>query len=300
MEIQDTVFHKIIGQDHAVEILRQSIYAGRIPSAYLFFGTKGVGKATTAKVVVKAINCPYQGCGSCNVCVRIDEKKYPDVREISADGSFIKIGQIRQIIKEVSLSVFEARYRVYILKEVEKMNSEAANAFLKILEEPSDRTLFILTTNALDSLFSTIVSRCQVVRFNLLSLQNEEKVLCEKGLSQEEASLLTNISAGRPGKAMEYKEKNIGKYLSILQGFFEEIFRKRDKVKIFNLAEEIKKNSDDIEIILDIIIWMIPSFFATNARAKARDEVLKVKNQIARNINLQLGLEIMLFRLVDI
>lgn len=292
------LWDKIIGQDYAVEILRQSIYTKRIPSAYLFFGPKGVGKGTTAKVVAKAINCPYQGCDSCSVCVRINEKNYPDVREITADGTFIKIGQIREINKEVSLSIFEAQYRVYILKEVEKMNDEAANAFLKILEEPSEDTIFILTTNAIDSLFSTIVSRCQIVRFNLLSLQNEEKVLREKGISQEEISFLTNISAGRPGKAIEYKEKGIGRYLSIIQGYLEEIFERKNKIKIFDLADEVKKKySTDVEIILDIIIWMIPNFFPSNISTNARNEVLKVKNQVVRNINLQLGLEVMFFRL---
>jgi DNA polymerase-3 subunit delta' len=301
---------KIIGQDHAVEILRQSIRIERISSAYLFFGPKGVGKSTTAKVMAKSVNCPYQGCDSCPVCIRINEKNYPDVKEISADGSFIKIGQIREINKEVSLSVFEAKYRVYILKEVEKMKAEAANAFLKMLEEPSKNTIFILTTNAIDSLFSTIVSRCQLIRFNLLSLQNEEKVLKEKGMGPEEAYFLTNVSAGRPGKAMEYKEKEAGKYLSMIQGYMEEILIRKNKIKIFDFAEEVKKNSDNIEIILDIIIWMLPNFFSSKNYerkvdnleaylAKARNEVLKVKSQLAKNINLQLGIEIMFFRLLD-
>ncbi len=294
------LWDKIIGQEHAVEILRQSIHTKRISSAYLFFGPKGVGKRTAAEIVAKAVNCPHQGCDSCHVCVRINEKNYPDVKEISADGSFIKIGQIREIIKEVSLSVFEAQYRVYILKEVEKMRAEAANAFLKILEEPSQNTIFILTTNAIDSLYSTIVSRCQLIRFNLLSPQNEEKILREKGMSQEESSFLTSISAGRPGKAIEYKEKKAGKYLSMIQEYMEEILKSKNKIKIFGFAEEAKKNSADIEIILDIIIWMIPKFFSSNTGNRARDEVLKVKSQIARNINLQLGLEVMFFRLVDI
>ncbi|MFH1962725.1 MAG: DNA polymerase III subunit delta' [bacterium] len=293
------LWDKIIGQDYAVEILKQSIHTKRIPSAYLFFGPEGVGKATTAKVMAKALNCPQQGCDNCRVCIRINDKNHPDIREVVADGKFIKIGQIREINKETSLSIFEAQYRVYILKEVEKMNAEAVNAFLKILEEPPKNTIFILTTNAIDSLFSTIVSRCQLVRFNLLSLQNEEKVLREKGVSQEEASFLTNISAGRPGKAMEYKEKEVGKYLSMVQGYLKEIFEKKNKIKIFEFAEEAKKCSDDIEIILDIIIWMIPSFFSSFS-SRARDEVLKVKYQIARNINLQLGLEVMFFRLYGI
>ncbi|OIP37510.1 DNA polymerase III subunit delta' [Candidatus Desantisbacteria bacterium CG2_30_40_21] len=294
------LWNTIIGQTHAVEILKQSIQAGRIPSAYLFFGPDGVGKGTTANVVAKTLNCPYQGCDICRVCVRINENNYPDIRTIVADGKFIKIGQIREINKDVSLSIFEAQYRVYILKNVEKMNIEAANAFLKILEEPPGKTLFILTTNAIDSLLSTIVSRCQLIRFNLLLPQDGEKILLKKGINQREASLLTGISAGRPGKAIEYKEKGVEKQIAMVQEYLNEIFGGKNELKVFEFAEEAKAYSDDIEVILDIIILMIPNFFSSKAKIQAITEVIKTKDKLARNINLSLGLEVMFFNLLSI
>ena len=169
-------FSSIKGQDAALGFLRQALDRGRIPSAYLFLGAHHIGKRTTALALAKAMNCrqPPEGavagesCDQCPSCRKIDEQMHPDVETVSPDGQFIKIDQVRAIADKLSLIPFEARKRVVIVAQAERMNLQSANAFLKTLEEPPADTLLVLCVEDASRLPETIVSRCVPVRFGLL------------------------------------------------------------------------------------------------------------------------------------
>jgi DNA polymerase-3 subunit delta' len=247
----------VIGQEKAVNILLRTIQRGRIPSAYLFAGESGIGKKFTALNLAKAINClqrvtsnelqvtsknqsqsyelqtqdsklnsslvtrhsslSFDCCDECSSCKKIDSGVHPDLLVISPEGGQIRIEEIRSINDTLSLKPFEGRWKVVVVDEASTMNTYAANAFLKTLEEPPKDSLIILVSSNPERLSDTIRSRCSRVNFTPLSYD-----ACKKVISQQSAvnsqktdgpaslqadklnrlSTLARLSMGRPGLAV--------------------------------------------------------------------------------------------------
>ena len=165
-------FDDVFGQDHVTAALRNQVAAGRTSHAYLFTGTRGTGKTSSAKILAKAVNCenPSNGnpCGLCAACKAIDSGSCMDVLEIDA-ASNNGVDNIREIVDEVSYSPAEGKYKVYIIDEVHMLSISAFNALLKIIEEPPEHLLFILATTELHKVPATILSRCQRFSFRRIT-----------------------------------------------------------------------------------------------------------------------------------
>jgi len=194
-------FDSILGQERALTRLREMIVRERIPSALLFLGPHGVGKRTTALALAQALNCgvrPGEGCGACPGCRKIAVLVHSDVDVISPDGQSIKIDQIRAVTDRLSLIPFEARKRVIVIHQAERLNVAAANAFLKTLEEPPQDSLIVLTASDASLLPETIVSRCMPLHFSPLPPGIVRELLSrDTGLSSEEAEFALRHSQGR-------------------------------------------------------------------------------------------------------
>src|SRR5665648_321203 len=202
----DALFDDIVGQRRARAILERALETG--PShAYLFTGPPGVGKTEAALAFAAALCCNEGGCGVCPVCRRVREGIHPDVDLVSPEGTFITVDQIRGINHDTSLRPFESRSRVTIITEAEAMNTPAANAFLKTLEEPPPHAYFVLVTSAVERLLPTIVSRCQRVAFQQAAAQELEAYLrrcCQ--VTDLEAKSFARASEGSPAYARRLAE----------------------------------------------------------------------------------------------
>ena len=155
-------FSELIGQDHIVKILKNQIASGTVGHAYLFCGTRGTGKTTTARLLAKALNCTVEGerpCGQCESCKAIAAGSFIDVVEMDA-ASNNSVDDIRTLREEVNFPPVVGRTKVYIIDEVHMLSTQAFNAFLKTLEEPPASTVFILCTTDPNKLPATILSRC--------------------------------------------------------------------------------------------------------------------------------------------
>ena len=163
------VFTDVSGQEHITSTLQNEVSSGRLNHAYLFTGSRGTGKTTSAKILAKAVIClnPQNGnpCGECEICKGIDDGSILDIVEMDA-ASNRKIDDIRQIIDEVQFKPAKCKYRVYIVDEVHMLTTEAFNALLKTLEEPPEHVIFILATTEVHKLPQTIRSRCQRFDFH--------------------------------------------------------------------------------------------------------------------------------------
>ncbi len=205
------LFSEIAGQEKAKDFLLGVLEREKLPHAYLFTGIPGVGKKRTALALATAVNCTApshgDGCGDCPSCRRIAGGKSPDFLTIAPDGRNIKIKQIRELNRSLAFAPVSSRYRVAVLERSETMTAEAANAFLKTLEEPSPGNIFILTATEPMDLLPTIVSRCQRVSFQPLPVIAIRNLLRERReISKERASILARLSSGSLGRALEMAE----------------------------------------------------------------------------------------------
>jgi DNA polymerase-3 subunit delta' len=200
-------FQDIRGQEKPIQILKEYIKQARLAGSYLFIGPQNTGKALVAQTLAKAVNCQTQGtdsCDACNSCLKIKKNQHPDVHFIGEPGSdSLKIEEIRGLQKEINLKPYEARKKVFILSDAEKLTAEASNALLKVLEEPPANSLIILVSSKPAILFKTIVSRCQIVRFQALKRQGLEEILKrDNHLDGDTAHYLAYFCEGRIGRAL--------------------------------------------------------------------------------------------------
>lgn len=194
---------EIIGQPIATTTLARAIETNRISHAYLFHGEAGVGKETTARSFVNHLLCETrQACGSCSSCQSLKRNNNPYFHVLETDTS-IKIQEIRSLKRDTQFK--QEQYNVWLIKDADKMTLQAANSFLKLLEEPPEYVVWILLTTNLASILPTIVSRCQVISFPRLSDDIVRKLLQEKvnNADQSKIDLVARMARGSIGKALD-------------------------------------------------------------------------------------------------
>ena len=197
-------FDEVVGQQHIIKTLKNQIETGRISHAYLFCGTRGTGKTSTAKIFARAVNCESDGekpCNECEVCKSILSEQNVNVVELDA-ASHNGIDDIREITEEVKYPPSTGRYRVYIIDEVHQLSKPAFNALLKTLEEPPAHALFILATTDPQQLLPTVISRCQRFDFHRIGVKEMTNVLAEYmqsenvDIEQEALAYISEVSDG--------------------------------------------------------------------------------------------------------
>src|ERR671928_1748000 len=161
-------FASLVGQEHVVRALRHALETKRLHHAYLFTGTRGVGKTTLARILAKCLNCEAgvtpEPCGRCSACVEIDGGRFVDLLEVDA-ATNTKVEEMRQLLETAQYAPTKARYKVYVIDEVHMLSTSAFNAMLKTLEEPPEHMKFILATTDPQKIPVTVLSRC--LQFNL-------------------------------------------------------------------------------------------------------------------------------------
>ena len=192
-------FSDTVGQEHVLQALMNALESGRLHHAYLFTGTRGVGKTTIARILAKALNCETNGvsaepCGECSACVEIDEGRFVDLIEIDA-ASKTKVDDTRDLLDNVQYAPARGRYKIYLMDEVHMLSKSSFNALLKTLEEPPPHVKFLLATTDPQKLPVTVLSRC--LQFNLkrmtprLILDRLTHICEAEGIEAEPAALAT-------------------------------------------------------------------------------------------------------------
>lgn len=218
-------FRDIKGQDRPIEIIKEHTKQSRLGHAYLFTGPEGVGKKLTALTLAKALNCQNENndsCDNCASCLKIEKKQHPDIHFLDdnscesavpvqpADSRSIKIEDIRNLQKNAFLRPYEARLKVFIIDNAHNLTPEAANALLKVLEEPPKDSLIILISSKTALLFKTIISRCQIVKFYPLPrIELSDILLKNYNFDNNLARFLAFFCEGRLGLALKFKGTGI-------------------------------------------------------------------------------------------
>ena len=344
-----TRFESIIDQQIPVRILTSFLKTGSIPHALLFAGIEGIGKKTAALAFAMACNCPavdppakpsaaavtasdtgsVSPCGVCKSCRKIMTGHHPDVVLVKPSGSFMRIDQIRNLYQMFVRKPYEAKYRLAILADAHKMNPEAGNAFLKMLEEPPAQTVLILTAPEKTDLLPTIVSRCQHIQFNPISRKHLAGMLTtQKKIDPKEAETIASMANGSytAGCAMigganqtDWTGRRhwlVGELISLSS---------RPLGHLLALAENLSQNkknlAEDLEVIKswlrDLIIWpynpqkiinkdltdkvqYVSSSVPAPLVMKQIEAVREVQDKMRSNANIRLALEIMIFKFVKL
>jgi DNA polymerase-3 subunit delta' len=342
-------FKSLINQKKPIRILTTLLKNGTLPHAFLFTGTEGVGKQAAAIALAMACNCQQETtgletadqiqptldsppvksdvtstdpCGACNACKKIASGKHPDIIHVQPSGSFIKIAQIRELVRTLAMKPYEAKIRMAIITDAQTLNDAASNALLKILEEPPERTILVLIASHKSGLLPTIVSRCQQVGFNPISKERIVHLLKEEyELTDEAAGILAAMANGSYSRAKALVHSN---WLRQRKWLLDEIeaLSLQKMARLLALAEKLSGERQTVSEALEVIkIWLRDLIITQYAPGRIINQdmagkikiaaqkstvpallskvsaVQKFQNQLAANTNLRLAMEYLLLQL---
>ena len=301
------IFSELVGQEHVVRALSNALDNDRLHHAYLFNGTRGVGKTTLARIFAKSLNCEEgvssTPCGKCSICQEVDEGRFIDLLEVDA-ASRTKVDQTRELLDNVPYSPVRGRYKVYLIDEVHMFSGGSFNALLKTLEEPPPHVKFILATTDPQKVPVTVLSRC--LQFNLKRLPFEqirgylESILKREGLAYElpALGLLSKGADGSMRDALSLMDQAIafgaGKVLEVdVRAMLGTIAQERihdllqllaeaDAKGVMTRVAEMAELSPDFGGVLQDLLALLHRLALVQAVPEALDDSAGDQDQVSR------------------
>ncbi|MDQ0285218.1 DNA polymerase-3 subunit delta' [Desulfofundulus luciae] len=320
----------IIGHGEIVRALCRAVEQNRVSHAYLFAGPDGVGKTTTALAFGAALLCrqPESGdaCGQCRDCRQAAGQNHPDLHRIAPEGASIKIGQVREMLRRITLSPYQGQRQIFLVEQADLMTHEAANCLLKTLEEPPAGTVLILISDRPQALLPTILSRCQIFTFHPLPPEQVAGILeRETAASRDELELLARLTGGCPGRAVRLAGMN-GGYFAVRQRMVD-LASGLGRASVTEACRQAALLAEDKELALvylelfllwfrDLLVWKETgapgllfnqdylSLVDREARFYSRTRLLAIikeiegtRDSLLANVNTRLALEMLFMRL---
>ena len=275
------MFDQLTGNERVKSLLRRMLEAQRVPGAMLFTGEEGIGKKLFALEIARALNCRapqgLEGCGECSACRRIARFNYPqsvesedwkaiiwtdhpDVGMVVAPKRVLQVDQMRHIEREANYRPYEGRARVFLIEDADKLNEQAENALLKVLEEPPHTTHIVLLTSRPGMLLPTVHSRCQMVRFSPLSPEEIETYLLQNKIAgANEARIRARVARGSLGRAIDTEFDDYLEMRKAVLRVLQALAVSDDRIQLLRSAEEFNdvRHKEEYEPRLDVLEALI-------------------------------------------
>ena len=280
------MFTNLLGNNEAKETLRRLFAGERLPGSLLFIGDEGIGKKLFALEFAKILNCRnrvgLEACDECSSCKRISRSKFSpfgnadddkeriiwsehaDVAMVRPYKQIIRVSPIRELEREANFRPFEGAARVFIIEDADYMNDQASNALLKTLEEPQPSSHLILTTSNPTALLATIRSRCQVIRFAPIPVDELESFLIRsQGLADSDAKLLARLARGSLGRALSADLETYRERREAMLAVLKAVTLTGDAAQLLRAAEEMAADDrDEYELTLEVLETLIRDAWA--------------------------------------
>ncbi|MBN4054694.1 DNA polymerase III subunit delta' [Nitrospira defluvii] len=331
-------FRDIVGQQRSISILQSFLRKKETPQALLFEGEEGIGKRKAAEIFAQALFCqknnglssdnvtPIEPCDRCLPCRKMKDRNHTGFSVLEPDGNLIKIDQIRDLQSKIVFKPIDGQKKIVIIDPAEKMNDAAANSLLKTLEEPPPYAVLILIAARTSALRPTLLSRCQKIHFQALSLSHVVSILCDKkGWTLSEARMVAALANGKLGKALSLE-------VELARDMDDVLHRLVFNDDLFQTALDFSKTAEQFELAFSYLFtWfrdlltiksalrtahIDPSMLVyswrleemkTSAGKMTSDDILDFLDELQavhlaqiRNVNRQLSLETLLFKLQSI
>jgi len=260
------LYSQTAGQEKIKTSLIKSINNKQVSHCYLFEGPEGMGKYKLALVFAQSLLClnfSMEPCNECKSCIKVNSYNHQDLHIINEDGKSIKREDVDELVNSIYKRPYEAKRKVYIIKDAHLMTPQAANTFLKTLEEPPGDTVMILLTVNSNLLLPTLVSRCQEVKFRNVSKKTIKSYL--KGYDTDSVDLAASYSKGILNKAVdiiEGKDDILKKRQEIIK-VFDRIINSDSEI-IYELENYFEVEKDNIDLIIEIMIMWIRDVIFVN------------------------------------
>ena len=207
--MQNNVFNDLVDQEHVVEILKNAVLASRtdvesqeMSHAWIFTGPPGSGRSRAAVAFAQALICPHNACGTCNDCMSARTHGHPDVEVVRTEGLSIKVEEVRELLSRVAWAPSKGGWRVVVMEDADRLTESAANALLKAIEEPGNRTVWLLCAPTLHDVLPTIRSRCRHLQLRTPSSEAVANILTSRDhIAPRMADFASRVSQGHVGRA---------------------------------------------------------------------------------------------------
>lgn len=288
----------IIGHEKQLERIEEDIRSDNLAHAYLLVGPNSVGKSTVAKKLAGILQCENDFCHKCKNCIQTEKGCHIDICELVDDKESIKIGTMRKIIEHLAMTR-QSKYKILLIQRLERMTIEAANSFLKTLEEPPENTVFIMTTNNVSLILPTIISRVRTIRFNNVSYSYLSKKLVElyPNCDEETLNRVNLFSTGKTGRAVQLMENPevLAEYMH-LYNVVQVFLKNKNVVDRFSFVKNLTEEPAQIEVFLNILLHVLRSkvLEGSDKTASEINMLLKIREAgmlLKKNVNTRLVLE---------
>lgn len=294
----------IIGHQKQLLRLEKDIESDNIAHAYLLLGPNSVGKYSVARKIAGILQCKNDFCHVCNDCLQVEKGGHLDTIEMRDEGESIKIAEIREIIDRVSMTR-QSNYKIVLIQSIERMTIPAANSFLKMLEEPPERTVFIMTSNNIREVLPTIISRVRSMKFHGFSDHFLAEELKKEFPDAEEKTIkhASLFALGKAGKALNLvsQPEHLAEYMEVYN-HVENFLSGGEIADRFSYVESIVEDKKKIELFLSLLLNVIRSRLLD--LGKDSEKYIKLLSKIqetgillGKNANARLALENLMLEL---